>query len=759
MKKNVFLGVASAMALTAGSQAYAQTTQVTSDGDIIVTATRTETLLSKTPIAMTAVSGDQLVQKGITNTTQLADSVPNVSIVRGNGLQITIRGVTSTDGTEKGDPSAAFLADGIYLARPQAQEVSFFDIERVEVLRGPQGTLYGRNTTAGVVNVITASPKHKFGASADASYESFNHINATAMLNVPISETLAVRGAMTYDRRDSFVNKASSDSYSWGPFKDVFAARLSALWEPTTNLKILVKGDYSLDKGYGVNSVPTTNFFASAAPYQLSAPAYVMSDTKTARTSNLVEAWQGRNHNTGKGVMGQADWNIGSALTLTYLGSYRTMDRWSHGTTAISSTAASPNTFTGKYWQTSHEARLAYKSGGLSVQTGGYYFKEKSGIAFFILNPGLFSSGLAPFSQFGFPQDPTIAISKGAFGQASYNFTPQLKFTAGVRYSSDDKSRVGATVGDIGSTRIIFQNNNAHRTFSKTTWRVGVDYDLPGIGLLYGSVATGYKAGGFNDGCETGTGTGCSLPASVLYYQPETLTAYEIGFKVHTSDNKLRVNGNYFHYDYNGLQISSVQNVCGGPCQVTSNAASAKVDGVELEATLKPAPNHAFDASVTFLNARYGAFAPVIDRGAAWTTTYPGQARYVTFDLTGQALNRSPKSVVSLGYTYSQPLPGGGELSFNARTRISSSYALTDTGNGVFYRQPNYTKTDLSLTYTAPDKAYYVGVYGRNLENRLVLTGVGSNGNPTTPGSAGVTAGTAVFEDPRTFGVRAGMKF
>jgi iron complex outermembrane receptor protein len=122
MKKNVFLGVASAMALTAGSQAYAQTTQVTSDGDIIVTATRTETLLSKTPIAMTAVSGDQLVQKGITNTTQLADSVPNVSIVRGNGLQITIRGVTSTDGTEKGDPSAAFLADGIYLARPQARK-------------------------------------------------------------------------------------------------------------------------------------------------------------------------------------------------------------------------------------------------------------------------------------------------------------------------------------------------------------------------------------------------------------------------------------------------------------------------------------------------------------------------------------------------------------------------------------------------------------------------------------------------------------
>lgn len=759
MKKSVFAGVASAMALAAATQAYAQTTQVTADGDIIVTATRTETLLSKTPIAMTAVSGDQLVQKGITNTTQLADSVPNVSIVRGNGLQITIRGVTSTDGTEKGDPSAAFLLDGIYIARPQAQEVSFFDVERVEVLRGPQGTLYGRNTTAGVVNVLTAAPKFKFGASVDASYESYNHVNTTATLNVPVNDTLALRAAVNYDRRDSFVNKASSDNYSWGPFKDVFAARLSALWQPANNFKVIVKGDYSLDKGYGVNAVRSTNFFSSAAPFQLSSPAYVMSDSNTARTSNLVEAWQGQNHNVGKGVMGQADWNIGDKLTLTYLGSYRTMDRWSHGSLNISSAAASPTTFTGKYWQTSHEARLAFKSGGLSVQTGGYYFKEKSGIAFFILNPGLFSGGLAPFTQFGFPQDPTIAISKGIFGQASYNFTSRLKLTGGIRYSSDDKSRVGATVGDIGSTRIVFQNNNAHRTFSKTTWRVGLDYDLPGVGLLYGSVATGYKAGGFNDGCQTGTGPGCALPASVLYYQPETLTAYEVGFKVHTPDNILRLNGNYFHYDYNGLQISSVQNVCGGPCQVTSNAASAKVDGVELEATLKPAPHHTFDASITFLDARYGNFAPVIDRGAAWPTTYPGQSQYVTFNLTGQSLNRSPKSVVSLGYTYTQPLGNGGEISFNARIRISSSYALTDTGNGVFYRQPNYSKTDLSLTYTAPNKAYYVGAFARNLENRIVLTSVGSDGNPTTPGSAGVTAGTAVFEDPRHFGVRAGVKF
>ncbi|WP_310014685.1 TonB-dependent receptor domain-containing protein [Novosphingobium sp. 1748] len=742
MKKNVFAGVASAMALAAATQAYAQTTQVTADGDIIVTATRTETLLSKTPIAMTAVSGDQLVQKGITNTTQLADSVPNVSIVRGNGLQITIRGVTSTDGTEKGDPSAAFLADGIYLARPQAQEVSFFDVERVEVLRGPQGTLYGRNTTAGVVNVITASPKQKFGASADASYESFNHVNGTATLNVPVTDTFALRAAVNYDRRDTYVNKASNDKFNWGPFKNVFAGRLSALWQATPNLKVLVKGDYSLDDGYGVNSVPITNFFSgnvgSPSAGVMASPTYNINASSGAlRTSNLAEQWQGKNHNKGAGVMGQVDWNVSDSLTATYLGSYRTMDRFTLGSLASATNPAAGNrtTFVGHYWQTSHEARLAFKKGPVFLQAGGYYFKEQSGIAFFILD------FFGPNSQFGFPQDPTKAVTKGAFAQGSYNFTDNLKLTAGVRYSSDDKSRVGATVNDnlLTGVRTTFQTNNASRNFSKTTWRVGVDYDLPGIGLLYANVATGYKAGGFNDGCEIGTGTGCALPASALYYQPETLTAYEAGFKVHTPDNVLRFNGNYFHYDYNGLQVSSVQNVCGGPCQVTANAATAKVDGVELEAVVRPAKNHTIDAMVTFLDARYGTYTPPIN-GA-------------NTNFAGLQLNRSPKSVVALGYTYNQPLSNGGEVVLNARTRVSASYALTDVGNGAFFRQPGYSKTDITVTYNSPDKKYYVGAFAKNLENRIVLTGA------TGQTASSSFAGTAVFEDPRTFGVRAGVKF
>jgi iron complex outermembrane receptor protein len=162
MKKHAVAGLVSALAIITSNAAHAQSQKdeiKAADGDIVVTATRQSTLLSKTPIALTAVTGDTLRDKGVANPANLGEQVPNLSIDRANGLQITIRGVTSTDGTEKGNPSAAFLVDGIYLARPQEADISFLDIDHVEVLKGPQGTLYGRNTTAGVINVITKKPE------------------------------------------------------------------------------------------------------------------------------------------------------------------------------------------------------------------------------------------------------------------------------------------------------------------------------------------------------------------------------------------------------------------------------------------------------------------------------------------------------------------------------------------------------------------------------------------------------------------------
>jgi iron complex outermembrane recepter protein len=742
MKRTILAISASVLAMAtmpASAQDAAEEAE-TADGDIIVTATRSETLLSKTPIAMNAIGGDELIQSGISNPTQLEESVPNLSIVRGNGLQITIRGVTSTDGTEKGDPSAAFMQDGIYLARPQAQEVSFFDLERVEVLRGPQGTLYGRNSTAGVVNVISRRPKNEFGVSFDGTYGNFDNINATAVVNVPLGDTLAFRAAANFDRRDSYlIDGNAGDGISLDPFKDNKTLRLSALFTPGEAFSLLIIGDYSKIKGNPTNTVPTNRFYnnvISGARPTFERPNYINPDNRSARLVSLAQGQQAFRDNTEKGVMGELNYDFGFA-NLTYLGSYRESDR-----TEFSNFADGPVTadFVGQYWQTSHELRLAFGGEGpLQAQVGAYYFKEKSGIAFFLNNL------LGPNTRFGFPQDPTIAENKSVFGQATFEIAPDLKLTAGARYSNDLKSRVGKTVLDAYSSvvdssnigtflnRTVFQINDASRKFSKLTWRAGIDYDSP-LGLVYASVSTGYKAGGFNDGCETPPAgqpnpSGCALPAGALYYNPETLTAYEAGFKLRFSP-EFRLNGSVFKYDYKGLQLSQVANVCGGPCQVTTNAAVAKVDGVELDAVIQPVDNFSVRLALNYLDARYDVFVPT-----------PG------VDLAGRGLNRSPKWSWTAGLNYVLPI-GAGKLVADASIRARSAYELTDLANYAYFQQPGHSKTDMSLTYNAPEDRFYVGAFVENLENNLVVTSAGTGG-----------FGNVTFSDPRTYGVRAGFKF
>jgi iron complex outermembrane recepter protein len=743
-----FSALAAAMLL--GTPAFAQEAkdEAVDNGDIIVTATRENTLLSKTPLAITAITGEGLRDAGITNPTQLEESVPNLSIVRGNGLQITIRGVTSTDGTEKGDPSAAFLLDGIYLARPQAQEVSFFDLDRVEVLRGPQGTLFGRNSTAGVVQVISARPKFEFGVTADASYSSFKNINGTVSVNVPLGDTFAIRAAANIDRRDNYlIDGNAADGVGLNPFKNNKSFRLSALFKPSDALSILLIGDYNTIKGNPTNTVLTGNFYdqiVSGARLTFERPNYRDPSSSAGRLVPLRQGQQAFRDNVEKGVMGEINYDFGPA-TLTYLGSYRKSDRGE-----FSNFAGGPVTadFFGHYWQTSHELRLALGGDGpLKAQVGAYYFKERSGIAFFLNNL------LAPNSRFGFPQDPTIAENKSIFGQATYEIAPDVKLTAGARYSRDLKSRVGKTVLDIYSsvgnsysvgnfiTRNVFQINDASRTFSKVTWRAGIDYDSP-LGLIFASVSTGYKAGGFNDGCERPAAgqpnpNNCALPAGGLYYDPETLTAYEAGFKLKFSP-AFRLNGTVFHYAYKGLQLSQVANVCGGPCQVTTNAAVAKVDGVELDALIQPIDNLTVRLALNYLDARYAKFVP--DSVLVGGVSKP-------IDFAGRPLARSPKWSWTAGVNYALPV-GEGKLVADASIRARSQYDLTDLANYAYFYQPAHTKTDLSLTYNAPNNRFHVGAFVENLENNLVVTSAGTGG-----------FGSVTFSDPRTYGIRAGFKF
>jgi iron complex outermembrane recepter protein len=710
--------------------------------EIIVTAQRRESLESKTPLAMTAISGPVLRSAGVTNPLALTDQVPNLAINRARGMQITIRGVTSTDGTEKGDPSAAFLLDGVYIARAQAQEVSFFDINRIEVLRGPQGTLYGRNTTAGVINVITNRPIHEYEATLNGSFGDFGSRQADGMINIPVNERFALRAAASYDRRDNYLEQGVPSPFDeQNPFTDNVTGRLQGLLDFNEHLSLLLRADYSKTQGnsteFGANTVRASTVFDVSDPRN---PVYI-GNHHDLLTRNYANTGRAAVDNDTWGISAELNWNLGPAA-LTYLGSYRELKR-DENTVDNNNGVSTRGRFEGDYWQSSQEVRIASTwEGRWSAQAGLYYFKERSGILYDIID-------LLPDNTiFAFPQEPTISESYAPFGQVTFAVLPELRLTAGVRYSHDDKSRVGATVRRSTEPRLdgfVFNPvtdrlNSAAIQSSKVTWRAGIDYDFNDHTLFYGSVATGYKAGGFNDGCEPGSttnGISCNQPRplDVLYYNPETLTAYEGGFKARLAENHVRLNGSVFYYDYQNLQLSTTANCAqpGGPqepCQVTRNAAKAKVKGIELESTLAPAPRHRLDLTATYLDGAYLQYVPI----AAGP------------DYAGRPLDRSPEFTLGAAYTYSYPLVNESSLDAALRSRFSDSYVLTNTALPAQYRQPSFSMTDISITYTAAADRWYVQGYARNLEDKIILTYVDGNGN-VIPG------------DPRTIGVRAGMRF
>ncbi len=734
-----------ALATLASAPGYAQSTAAAADeavdsGDIIVTATRENTLLSKTPIAITALTSEALRDSGITDARSLNDSVPNLAISEnGDSVRISIRGVTSTDLTEKGDPSAAFLLDGIYVARPIEVLNAFYDLERVEVLRGPQGTLYGRNTTAGVINLISARPKNKFEASVDGKYGNFNSTNVSGMINVPVGEGLGVRAAVNFDRQDSPLIQPGPVVQSLNPFRNTVSGRLSFGGTLGDDFDFVVRADYSKAKGAVFNTVPLANFFPGGL-VRGQDPLYVDTDPRAQRNTKLALRDPDRKNNEFKGIMGEFTYDFGS-LALTYLGSYRETNRKDVRELVLNFGVLvnNPAFFFGKFSQSSHELRLAFgQEQPLHGQIGAYYFHEKSNIEFNIGNPlsGIVVGGATGFA---FPQGPTKATSKAAFGQLTYDITPDLHLTGGIRYTKDDKSRVGRTVVDFpnlaasfcGALRCTLNSNIAFGHYKKTTWKVGIDYDAPELGLLYASVSSGYKAGGFNDGCLSNSGgQGCSLTSDQLFFAPETLRSYEAGFKFRFGGNALRLNGSVFHYDYQDLQLSQIVTVP-VPATRIRNAGVAKVDGVELEAIVQPGDNDRIDLSLNVTKARYSRFQAAPD-----------------INFAGRSLDHAPQFTATAGYTHSFPLDNGGKVEAAARTFFSSEYFLRDLNNLSQFRQPSFTKTNLTLSYKAPEDRWYVQGFVQNLENEITLASAASG-----------LGTTATIEEPRTYGIRAGFKF
>ena len=729
------------LAQTAASQNQGSSKDEDKIQDVVVTAQRISSLASKTPVAMTALTGEQLQNAGIDNPASLGARIPNVQIDgAASGMRITIRGVSNADTTAKGDPSAAFMLDGIYIARPQNQNVSFFDLDRVEVLRGPQGTLYGRNTTAGVINVISNSPGKVLEGEVSAELGNYSSRKLDAMINVPVSDVLAVRAAMTSNKHDSYLINGQGTGYSLGMDRDDTAARLSAKLAIGQSATLLLRYDHSKVNDNTDSIVPVSNFYSADVSGN---PIWNNASTSSQLTNRFIPfnapLQKGFSKVTLSGTGLEFGWDLG-AVSLSYLASHRTFDQDQRVNYyyQITPTVAIGvrEFFTGHYWQDSHEMRLATNGNGpLKAQAGVYYFKEDSDTISTFLDLELL--GLPPY--YVFPMGPSIAVNKAVFTQATYSFTDQFRATAGVRFSEDEKSRIGSTnfqqaLSFNPATDLRLLNAASIKTH-KTTWRLGSEFDLTPESMLFATISTGFKAGGFNDGCLAGTsfkGITCpvqvAVPASALYYQPETLTSYEGGIKTKFWNNKASLNANVFYYDYSNLQLSGVVVINGAPRFTTTNAAVAKVKGLELEGQLIATSADRISYSLALLDAQYATYLP--DGKTSWA---------------GKKLDRSPSSVLSLGYEHTFIFDGA-RFKAGLFSRASSAYKISVPSQLRQYSVPSRTQSDLRLSFHPNGAKWSIQGFAKNIENKVVPIVIDS-------------VGQMFASEPRTIGIKFDYRF
>jgi iron complex outermembrane receptor protein len=672
--------------------------------EIVVTAQRISQSASKTPISLSVVSGEDLKEAGAVNASSLTELVPNVQISNNGGATvISIRGVSSADNSEKGDPSAAFNVDGVYYARPQSAGLAFFDLERIEVLRGPQGTLYGRNATAGAVNLITNKPVDRFESSAAVEFGNYHDMKFDGMLNSKVNDILSLRAAVSSVKHDGYLRSTQGFAHDYED-DDTLSGRLHGLFKFTPDITLLLSTDKSVRKGAGPGDVPYDTFVSKSGDAQRTATPSVQGDYKSDAHGASAEF--------------KANTRVGEFV---YLGAHRTLfngfisaDGQARAGVVSTYTLGKANLS-----QTSHELRLASSFGAWRTIGGLYWFHEQSIIDGEFRNfPGVGALTLL--------SDPAVSRSKAAFGEVTYSVTPKLNVTAGLRRTNDDKSRKGYTV--LGDPEFFRSVNDAAVSYSQTTGRVGADYALAKNTMLYATLSTGYKAGGFNDGTPSTN--------AFLKYDPEQLTSLEVGLKGRFLDNHLQINADLFKYDYRDLQLTAivVDPFTGTNAAQTVNAAKASVSGAEIEGKYLVSSDDKINFSATYLDAHFKSYKPT-----------------PTVDWDGYRLAKSPRFTAGLSYSHTFRFESGVAVNATVGTRYSASYVLSDYGNGLQFTQGAYHMSDASLMYMSASNKWSAQAYMRNIENETIMTSYSASfaGFPATVG----------LSTPRTAGVRLSAYF
>lgn len=691
--------------------------------EIVVTAQRRAENLQEVPLAITALDRERLQRAGITSPERLEFVAPNVVFAQsGADNRISIRGVSSTGIEVNADPVVGIFSDGIYQSRSSQALAGFVDMERVEVLRGPQGTLYGRNTTAGSINLISRAPEDEFGYSVEGVIGDFDHTGVRGHVNVPVNDAVALRFAGLRETRDGWAKNLFRENDTNNDEDQVYV-RGTARVDVSDRLRLVFRASYwdQGGQGSGFNAYKILGQQESFdGPSNPGNPFAGFSTGLADPDGNPADPYEFSNDIKARRDIEQAQASLTlsyefDGVTFTSISAHNNFNRFTRQDSDFSEldifdvdVLQDVQTFTQEIQVSSNE------SGAVGWVVGAFYLDDNVDELFVVrnLSQGFLTPILGPFliNRSGRATTSSLAV----FGQTSFNIGDRTRLTLGGRWTSDDK--------DISVRNLGTEIDNSD-DFSETTWRVAIDHDLSERTLLYGYVATGFKSGGFNLNVDSA-------------FEPETVTTAELGLKV-TLPARGFINLAGFYSDFDDLQVNSFD-----PETISSflrNAAKAEVMGIEVEGELRPGRSWILSGSLSYQDATYEDF--VVDD--------PFAAGVNLVDLSGRNLPRAPDVSAKLAVSRDIDLGAAGTL----RPLVQFSYFgenYQTEFNQPLDRQSSYTKTDLRLFWESDDSKFSAQFFITNLEDEAVLIS-GVYG----PGS-GLFAN---YSAPRTYGVRFGVNY
>lgn len=679
--------------------------------EIVVTATKRESNLQETPLAISALTGEMIDKQGVEDIRSLQFSMPSLTVAASRQLQLfTIRGIGQDNTSSGAESGVAVNLDGVYQSRSYAAGISLFDMERIEVLRGPQGTVYGRNATAGVINYISKKPTNEFDFNADVTIGNYDRRMMRGAVNLPVIEDKAAfRLSWLTEDRDGYYDNTFKDTSAQDIDTKSFRAHL--LLTPTENVDILLSAFQERVGGNDVTSIELGQNAFSPQPNDLD-PFKIREDTDTFE-DNEVSVYSAK-----------LDWDLG-AISFSSLTGVSQINRES--VTDFDQTELPIWTFDMSYdsEQLTQEFQLRSNAeSSLSWQLGLFYLEEEIFDRYRF--PGTFLQGFS----YNFDFENT---SKAAFGQATYSVTDRLNLTAGLRYTEDKKSGTETQLippAFTGLPEFLESASSFDTSWEELTWKGGIEYAASDHMFLYGSVSRGYKAGG-------------KWLGQVELYDPEYVLTYEAGLKNQFFDNRAKVNVAIYYTDYDDKQVRRAFSVEGNPIGVTDNAAKASVKGFEVDFQFLPTTGLRIDGAIAYTDGQF-------DEYFSEDRSRPEYAALGLQDLSGNRLPRTPEWAVTLGAEYAIELGGVGVLT----PRID--YVWKDEIYGsAFNREafvmPSYGRTNIRLRWDSTNDKWYADAFVLNVGDNhdIVLN---------APWSFGPESIEGAVTPPRTYGLRIGYR-